>query len=213
MNSVIKYLVFIISSISFLSTYSQNEQKPQKTNNVYDRKEEILFDGKRYRKNNNYLTIGSGYQSNSIRKESQKSLGVDFQFHIFRQSFQIGLMMSGNEFTGNNNSEAHLGYGFRIEKNTYNLALFSGPVVFTGVETLIDSNGKIIPKFYDGIGIYMSLQAIKKITYDIGIGFELFIEASQLQKIMGAKLIFFFSGSYMGLKKNFNPNVRSENKK
>lgn len=173
---------------------------------IYDRKEEIIFDGKRYRIHNNYFTIGVGVLESSIRDQSQKTIGADYQFHIKRQQFQVGAMMSGDDLFGNNNTQVHLGYGYRIEKNTSNLAFFGGPTYFTGVEGVVGSPAN----FYDGFGAYLSAQAVYKLKYDIGIGLELFGEISYKQGMGGLKIIVFFSGSYRGLKKNYNPNVRSE---
>lgn len=189
------------------------EEKPRPE---FDRKEEILHDGKRYRLHNNYLTIGGGFLSSSLRNISQKSINVDFQFHIRRQHFQGGFMMSGNDFASNNNTQIHLGYGYRQEKKTSNFAFFAGPTLFTGVLTEVDTTAGYVtyrPKFYQGLGFYGCVQAITKFTYDIGIGVELFGEVSFEQKLFGVKLIFFFSGAYRGPKKNFNPHVKSENNK
>ena len=183
------------------------EKKPK-----YDRKEEVLFDGKRYKKYNNYVTMGGGYLISNIRDDAQKNIGFDFQFHIRRQQFQTGLNMSGPEFLSNNNIQFHSGYGLRFEKNRSNLSVYGGLTYFYGVLTVSDTAG-IIPIYYQGVGAYFSAQAITKFTYDIGGGLELFGEYSKKQKIIGLKFILFFSGAYRGAKKNFNPNVRSENNK
>jgi hypothetical protein len=69
------------------------------------------------------------------------------------------------------------------------------------------------PVFYEGVSFYACGQAVVKFAYDIGIGAELFVEFSKKQNMMGLKFIAFFSGAYRGPKRNFNPNVRSENPK
>lgn len=164
----------------------------------YNRKEEVLYDGKRYRVHNNYLTAGGGFAMASNRKDVQKAVAVDFQFHIRRQHFQAGVMMAGDAFLSNNHVQAHVGYGFRREKRTSNFAIFAGPTYFTGVE---GTPGITLPQFYDGFGAYASAQAITKFTYDIGFGVELFGEINYKQTIGGLKFIFFFSGAYRGTKK------------
>jgi hypothetical protein len=175
----------------------------------YYKKEEVIFDGKRYRKYNNYLNAGGGYAVSSIRNPVQRVVGIDFHFHIKREYFQIGINMSGEEFLSNNNLQGHLGYGLRFENRKTNLAFFAGPTVFTGVESLAtDSFGISQPNFYDGIGVYISGQAIKKFTYDIGFGVDVFAEFSRKQSMAGFKFILFFSGAYRGPKKMINPNVR-----
>jgi hypothetical protein len=186
----------------------QNKSPEQPAKPPYFRKEEILADGKRYRKYNNYLTAGPGYLSSSIRKTVQKAVGIDFQFHIRREHFQIGVLMSGEEFLSNNNIQLKLGYGYRREKRASNLAAFIGPTYFTGVE---GTPGVTAASFYNGFGAYACLQAIAKFTYDIGFGLEAFAEISYKQSMAGIKAVFFFSGAYRGLKRNYNPNVRSEN--
>jgi len=125
----------------------------------------------------------------------------------------VGGQMSGYEFLGNSNSQVHIGYGLRREKNTRNFSVFTGLTYFTGVLSVPDSILGFIPAYYQGMGIYASGQVIFKFKYDIGVGVEVFGEYSVTQQILGLKFIMFFSSAYKGPKKNFNPNVRSENKK
>lgn len=119
--------------------------------------------------------------------------------------------MSGEEFLGNNNVQGHFGYGLRKETTKINLAAFAGVTYFTGVIGRKDSLGNSIPQYYSGNGLYMSAQAVTKLTYDIGIGIEVFGEISKWQNLAGFKVMMFFSGAYRGLKKNYNPHVRAEN--
>ena len=67
--------------------------------------------------------------------------------------------------------------------------------------------------FCSSMGVYFSAQAVTKFTYDIGFGVELSGEYSPQQSSLGIKFILFFSGSYRGPKKNYNPHVRAENKR
>lgn len=168
----------------------------------------MIYDGKRYRIHNNYLTLGPGFLGSTIRNQSQKCIAIDFQFHIKTQQFQGGVMMSGNEFQSNNNIQLHVGYGYRRETKATNLAAFVGPTYFTGVEG--DSSTKAL--FYDGFGLYGCLQAVTKFSYDMGLGAEVFGEVNYKQKMFGFKIVLFFSGAYRGQRKNFNSNVHSERK-
>ena len=179
----------------------------------YDRKEEILFDGKRYKKYNHYLNIGPSFFNSSLRKVSQQGIGIDYHFNIKREYFQAGIAISGNKLLENNQTQLRLGYGYRKETGKYNLAFFGGPTIFTGVYGVQDTSGLYRPEFYQGIGAYFSAQLATKLVYDIGFGAELFSEINYKQGVIGIKLFVFFSGAYRGLKKNFNPHVRSENKK
>ena len=186
---------------------SQIREVPRDEKPPYNRKEEILHYGKRYRIHNNYLTLGGGFASSSIRSRGQKVVGADFQFHIRRQHFQMGLMMSGDQFLSNNHVQGHLGWGLRKETRTANFAGFFGPAYNYGVVGVAGAP----ERFYRGLGAYASLQFVTKLAYDIGLGLEVFDELSGNQNIFGFKIIAFFSGAYRGVKKNYNPNVRSEN--
>lgn len=172
----------------------------------YDRKEEIIFENKRYRIHNNFITLGGGYLGSSIREDVQRCVNADFQFHIRLHHFQIGAMMSGEEFLSNNNTQVHLGYGLRRENNGSNLAAFIGPTYFTGVQGAVGQPAV----FYDGFGLYVCGQAIYKLAYDIGLGVELFLETGQKYTQGGIKFVAYFSGAYRGAKKKFNPHVKSQ---
>jgi hypothetical protein len=185
-----------------LPALKQGEKLP------YVRKEEIIFNDKRYRIHNNYLSFGPGYLSSDLRNNVQKNIGIDFQFHIRWQQFQGGLMMSGEEFNSNNHIGAHLGYGFRKESKKKNYAAFIGPSYHNGVFTVKDSLNNIQPDYYNGFGLYACMQAVIKLSYDFGIGGELFTDISAKQRMVGIRFIAFFSGAYVGAKKTVNPNVR-----
>jgi hypothetical protein len=202
----LKLLLFFC--LAFTGLFAQEVPSPKKEKQDYFRKEEIIFDGKRYRIHNSYLSLGPGFLQSTLRTSTQRALGIDFQFPIRRSHFQLGVMMSGEGFSSNNNVQAHICYGLRRERTRTNLAAFAGPSYFTGVRSDAASG---LPVFYSGWGGYLCLQAVRKFTYDMGLGVELFGEISREQNVTGIKLIVFFSGSYRGPKKNFNPNVRSEN--
>lgn len=168
-----------------------------------------------------------------MRANEQKNIGINYHFHIERQYFQMGLMMSGEEFLSNNQVQGHFGYGWRKENGKINFAVFGGVTYLNGVIGRTDTVGNPFPEYYSGAGLYASAQIITKLSYDIGIGLEAFVESDKiaqvpssynwlrgapvfrksgdLQQIAGFRIILFFSGAYRGLKKNYNPHVRSEN--
>ncbi|MCA0430222.1 MAG: hypothetical protein LCH32_06935 [Bacteroidetes bacterium] len=195
-----KIIVYIFLFIYSLQIFSQKDS-------TYFRKEEIIYDGKLYRKHNNYLTFGPGYSSSTIRTDLQKDLGIDFNFHIRKIYFQTGVNMSGNQFLSNNNINIVFGVGLRKENHKNNFAIYAGPTYYTGVIGIEDSLG-IRPQFYSGAGAYISAQAIIKLTYDIGFGIQPYATINTKQIQAGIKAVLFFSGSYRGPKRNYNPNVR-----
>jgi hypothetical protein len=196
----VKKFLFILFVI--LSEFA-TAQLWQKDTMPYNRKEELIYDGKRYRKYNNYLTIGGGYLWSSVRNMEQKVLAGDFNFHLQKQYFQIGFLMSGKEFLGNNNLQGHIGIGYRKEKDQSNLAFFVGPSYSTFITTKLDTAGEYFPIINTTMGAYICAQYIYKVKYDVGIGLELFGDFSPKQQMGGVKLIAFFSGAYRGLKRGF----------
>jgi hypothetical protein len=180
----------------------------------YDRKEEIIDNDKRYAIHNNYLMIGGGFAGSSLRKKEQVAVGIDFIFHIKRQHFQIGVLMSGDKFNSNNNLSGHFGYCYRIEDENRNITFGAGISQNKGkIPSHITDDGDTIPDFYyRNTGIYLSAAYFKKITYDIGIGLEIIADINQVHQMIGAKAVLFFSGAYRGKAKIFNRYVKSRKK-
>ena len=56
-------------------------------------------------------------------------------------------------------------------------------------------------------GIYAQIEAVKKITYDVGIGAAFFADWNQTQAIFGARFIIYFSGAYKGKKFSDGKNI------
>lgn len=181
----------------------------QKDTGKYNRLDELIWMDKRYRIHNNYLTAGGGYIYSTIRTKEQAIIGIDYNFHIKRQKFQAGVLMSGDAFLSNNNINIHLGYGYRIEDEKKNIAFYGGPCFNTGIyPPVITATDTIPARIFENIGIYASAHYIKKIAYDIGIGLEAVIEANATQVYGGIKGVLFFSGAYRGKAKLFNRNVK-----
>lgn len=143
--------------------------------------------------------------------------------------------MSGVEFLSNNNIQGHFAYGIRKETGKLNLAAYGGLSYYNGVIGVADTSGLPVAQYHAGGGLYFCGQAVTKLSYDIGIGLEIFCElskyknvsgglpwyqgahvfsaGSEYQQLAGFKVILFFSGAYRGPKRNYNPHVRSENPK
>ncbi|MDI1355482.1 MAG: hypothetical protein PSX36_11210 [bacterium] len=204
---MIKLKVLILFLVIAFDIVAQNKDLSDTVKLPYFKKEEIIFEGKRYRIHNNYLTAGAGFGASSSRSTAQKNLALDYQFHIRMQQFQTGVLISGNDFGSTNFTQLHVGYGYRLEKNKTNFAFFAGPTYFTGVMGDTSTTAVI----FDGFGLYSSVQVVYKVVYDIGLGLELFSDINYKQRMFGVKIIAFFSNAYRGPKRNINPNVRSEN--
>lgn len=185
--------------IAVLFLFAAFVAKAQK-DTTYNPKEETVYDGKRYRVYNNWLSAGAGWAYNTHREKDQKSVGVDFNFHIKKQEFQLGVFTTGNNFTPGNNYNFHLGLGLRRERPKYNLAAFVGPSASYFYRPLKDTLNYDISRLYNEVGGYACVQVVYKIKYDIGLGLDLFADYNKTQAIFGTRVILFFSGAYRGIK-------------
>jgi hypothetical protein len=201
-------VIFLIFNLGYAEAQVKDTlvRKPGKDTMPYNRKEEILYNGMRFRKYNSYLTFGGSFAYSNVRSYLQKGINVDFQFHLQRQYFQVGFLMSGNEFLSNNNIQGHVCYGLRRERNKTNFAVFLGPSYSYFVTGKNDSTGKnTIAVINNVLGGYLCLQGIYKFKYDVGIGLELFADISPLQTMLGGRLVIYFSGAYRGIKRGVKP--------
>lgn len=147
---------------------------------------------------NNWLTVGGGLQQNlTYKRDLGFSGGLDLNFHIKQHYFQVGTMITGEQFGFYDNYEFHLGYGKRYEDKDLHFAGFAGISYSTGFGKVGDT---IYTRPFTQPGLYAQVEAIKKITYDVGAGAAFFIDWNQEQTILGARFIVYFSGAYKGKK-------------
>ncbi|MDI9342023.1 MAG: hypothetical protein QM534_15735 [Sediminibacterium sp.] len=207
MKKVFVFL-FFISVWMGVQAQPTNIDNPRKDNEVYDRKAEVIFEHKRYRVWNNYVTAGTGVAFSPQRFDVQRLGGGDFNFHLRDQYFQVGGFISGTSLAyAKNNLQIHAGYGKRIEKSKYNFALFAGPSFSYGFLLIKDtaSTTGLSPQDYKEIGGYLSTQLVYKLKYDLGIGIELFADYNRKHQLFGGKIILFFSGAYRGYMPGYRP--------
>ncbi|MES2396075.1 MAG: hypothetical protein V4549_08735 [Bacteroidota bacterium] len=161
----------------------------------------FVVDNKKFQYYNNWLTIGGGGQQNlTYKRELGFAGGLDFNFHIKKNYFQSGILLSGERFGSYNNYQVHLGYGKRFEDKDYHFAAFLGVSYSSGNQvTLVDST-KYVKRTFNQPGLYIQGEIIKKITYDVGMGASLFIDWNQEQSMIGLRFILYFSGAYTGKK-------------
>ncbi len=199
-------LIFIFVLLTSVTALSQNDTTKQvkKDTVKFNPKQEIAYDGKRYRVYNNWLTFGGGAGYNTKWPKDQKNLGVDYSFHIKQYYFRLGAMMSGNDFSAANSYNFHAGLGLRKEHEKYNLSAFIGPSYSYFKRPLSDSVQfglpSILNTIYNRVGGYACIEAIYKIKYDVGIGGQIFCDYNEVQMVYGVRLVAYFSGAYRGIK-------------
>ena len=202
---IVRKLAVLKNALVIFLTFCFTVGLAQKDTLPFNRKKEIIYDGKRYRVYNDYLTFGAGEAFSDLRAKDQKCINVDFQFHLTKEYFQLGFFMSGDEFLRNTNIQGHFCYGYRHEKEKYNLAAFVGPSYSYFVTGSTDTSGFFVVKSNTSLGGYLCLQGVYKLKYDVGIGLELFADISPLQKIGGVRIVCYFSGAYRGEKRGYKP--------
>lgn len=157
----------------------------------------FVINNKKFRHYNNWVTAGAGVQQNLTRKYPLGFTGgVDFNFHIKHHYFQLGTNISGEKFGFYNNYQFHGGYGKRYEDKDIHFSGFAGVSYSTGYG-LVDS---IYSRPYSQPGIYLQVDIIKKVTYDVGVGASLYADWNAEQAMAGIRFIVYFSGAYNGKK-------------
>ena len=179
----------------------------QKQKEEYNPKKEITFDGKRYRVYNNYLTIGAG-QARSSFAGKQFVGAMDLNFHIQQYNFQVGGLLSGNQFGLYNNVQGHICFGKRFEQNRYNIAGYAG-VSYSSTNRSYEDT--IIHAVYlKEPGFYACVQTTYKYKYDLGIGLAFFADFNDAQSLYGIRLELFFSGAYRRATKEKDQNLNQK---
>ncbi len=158
----------------------------------------FVIKNKKLRYYNNWLTVGGGLNQNlTYNRKAGFAGGLDFNFHIKQQYFQIGTMITGEKFGFYDCYEFHLGYGKRYEDKDIHFAGFVGISYATGYGKVGDT---VYTRPYAQPGIYAQIEGVKKVTYDVGAGLAFYVDWNQEQAIFGARFIVYFSGAYRGKK-------------
>ena len=147
---------------------------------------------------NNWITIGGGpQQSLTPKTKIGFAGGLDFNFHIKHYYFELGTLLTGENFGFYNNYQFHLGYGKRYENKDIHVAGFAGISYSTGYSKVGDT---AYTKLFKQPGLFIQGEIIKKLTYDVGAGFSIFGDWNQEQSLVGVRLVLYFSGAYKGKK-------------
>lgn len=159
----------------------------------------FVIKNKRMKYYNNWISGGAGLQQNlTYKRKPGFTVGLDYNFHIQHQYFQLGTFITGEKFGFYDNYQFHLGYGKRYEDKDVHGAAFVGISYSTGYGK-VDSTG-IYEIPFKHPGVYFEGQLVKKIAYDVGIGVGLFADWNEQQALLGARFLIYFSGAYKGKK-------------
>jgi len=181
-------------------TDAENAQLKEVYKEPFDRKREIVFKNKKYRIYNNYVSGGAGKAYNSGWQDLEFCPGLDFNFHLQKQYFQIGGLLAGPRLGINNCLQLHVCYGYRYERSNYMLAAYGGVAYMGGyLKPVNDTSNAML---FKAVGGYIALQYFYKVKFDYGIGATAFLDVNTTQFLTGIRIELFFSGAYRGVKKH-----------
>jgi|GEM_PF-588972 len=167
-------------------------------------KREIVIGNKRYRVYNNWVTFGAGGTYHSENPRTQFALGMNYQFRINKYYFNLGGIMSGDEFGVWNNYGGHVGFvPFRRENEKRNMAAMVCVAYTLGYD--FRYAGHYDPYRWDRLGLYAEFQYTMKLQYAVGIGPTFFIDINQKRSLIGVRLDGYLSGAYRGYVKGKAP--------
>lgn len=158
-------------------------------------KQDTIIGNNIFRKHSNWLSAGAGVARNNQLAKTQFAGGLDYNFHLRAEYFQLGLFLSGDAYGNYNNYQFHVCYGKRVETTSINFSYFAGPS-YSVLFEYIGNKPKSSPD--NALGIYAAAQLIKKVKFDVGIGGGLFADINTRQSVVGAKIDIYFSGAYKG---------------
>jgi hypothetical protein len=172
----------------------------QKLTEEDDLKKEIIYDGKRYKVYSNWVSFGGGPALKVTSKSTQFAGDISYSFHLKKEYFQLGVLVSGDRFGENNNIMWHGAYGKRFENTKYCWATWAG-LTYASYKPYIDSSATYSRKINTSPGIYIASQFFGKLKYDIGIGPSAFFSYYfDKQYLLGLRIDLLFSGAYKGKK-------------
>lgn len=167
----------------------------EKKDSVINFKKEIIIKENKFRVYNNWISGGIGASQNFGYGYSNHNFILDFNFHRQEKYFNLGVLLVGDDIGNYYLFQFHGGIGKRIENQQWNFAGFVGPSYSKGYKK---KNGYYVDEMYSEFGAFISIEAIKKITYDIGIGIKPYADFNFRQTVAGASVVLYFSSAYQG---------------
>lgn len=167
-------------------------------------KREIVIGDKRYRVYNNWVCFGAGPAYHSENPRTQLAVGLDFQFHIKKPYFNIGIEVSGDDFGVWNNYSGHIGYvAWRKETERRNMAAVA-MLTYTQGYTYIYA-GHFESNRWDRAGVRVAFQYTMKLQYAVGVGPTFFVDWNEKRTMVGVRLDGYLSGAYRGYVRGAGP--------
>jgi hypothetical protein len=179
-------VLFIFAKNSFSQTATEKRDENQR---------ERTINGDRFRVVNNYVNLGIGIgQKFTSPSKFSFPVAAGYNFRVKNIYLQTGFMRSEmpviwGTYTDNFINDLHLGICNRRENKKINISYIAGPSLAFGLRNNVR---------FSHLGFYAEAHIIRKLFYDVGIGFCPFFSYNVKYPIGGIRLEFFFSSSYQG---------------
>jgi hypothetical protein len=186
---------FFICLLSILFIFSKNSFSQTATEKRDENQRERTINGDRFRVVNNYVNLGIGIgQKFTSPSKFSFPVAAGYNFRVKNIYLQTGFMRSEmpviwGTYTDNFINDLHLGICNRRENKKINISYIAGPSLAFGLRNNVR---------FSHLGFYAEAHIIRKLFYDVGIGFCPFFSYNVKYPIGGIRLEFFFSSSYQG---------------
>ncbi len=163
----------------------------------------FIHNGKIYRDNSPYLTIGYGVGYNLDQDSVEQNLLISYHHFIKKFGVGAGLHNSRNgrrwEFFPQKVNDVYLSLGYRMEGLKSNVGLFVGPSYAWGGYIKYDNTLEEDRyfTFRNALGMVAELQYTYKFLYDVGIGFTAYASVNKYTQVVGAQLHIFLSTAFV----------------
>ena len=201
--------LFVLLPLSFLicsTAFGQEDTRRKRDRESIDStivigKGRIVHQGRIYRQNAPFVTLGYGAGYGFESKQVEQSMSFSYHHFIKNVGLQAGYLSSSTTRTWWNSDqklkELSLGGGVRKEGARYNLSAFAGPSWASGSYLYYNEANKLMVHYFSLIGLHAELLATYKIAYDIGAGFSLYGSLNSEYSVVGAQFHLYFSTAFV----------------
>ena len=195
------FLFLIPLSLVFASPVNaQVEEEDEGAVQIDSRR--FIHNGKIYKQNTPYLTLGYGAGYNYDQHSVEQNMTISYHHFINKVGVAIGFHSSSDEKiwwrSYQKLNDLHLMMGKRWEGLRYNGSAFVGPSYaygsFVGWNDTYDKEWAF---GFNTVGIVAEFQYTYRIFYDLGVGLTGYVSINKFTQVAGLQLHLFFSTAYV----------------
>ncbi len=205
MKNVILYLIplsLAFASPAFAQVEEEDKLEGSRDTVIHIDEHRFIYEGKIYRENSPYLTMGYGVGMNFGQDSIEQNMTLSYHHFIRGVGIGIGYHSSSNEKiwwrSPQKLNDLHLMVGKRWEGIHHNLSIFAGPSYaygsYIGWNDVLEEFRQY--RFYT-MGLVAELQYSYRIFYDLGLGISAYTSLNKFTRVAGAQLHLFFSTAFV----------------